>query len=233
MDHLPEFVGHLAPNPQNKSDCVVAYTVTLVKDGVTTARALNPTDQNITLREGMHLGEFFFVDESELVSLPQAAFETDSSSTATEGPIVSLEESSASSEQEVQLSALLAEHQEIFSTSKGASGKCPLIRHHIKTEDHPPLRQRAYRTSPEKRVEIDKQVAGLLADGVIEESCSPWASPVVLVKKKNGEWRFFIDYRRLNSITVKDSHPLSKVDDTLDALAGSMWFTTFDFSNGY
>ena len=76
-------------------------------------------------------------------------------------------------------------------------------------------------------------MAALLTDGVIEESCSPWASPVVLVKKKNGEWRFCIVYRRLNSITVKDSHPLPRVDDTLDALAGSRWFTTLDFTNGY
>ena len=84
-----------------------------------------------------------------------------------------------------------------------------------------------------RQAKKDRQVAALLADGMIEESCSPWASPVVLVKKKNGEWRFCIDYRRLNSITVKDSLPLPRVDDTLDALAGSLWFTTLDFTNGY
>ena len=76
-------------------------------------------------------------------------------------------------------------------------------------------------------------MAALLADGVIEGSCSPWASPVVLVKKKNGEWRFCIDYRHLNSVTAKDSHPLPRVDQTLDALEGSLWFITLDFSNGY
>lgn len=76
-------------------------------------------------------------------------------------------------------------------------------------------------------------MAGLLADGVVEESCSPWASPVVLVRKKGGQWRFCIDYRRLNSVTIKDSHPLPRVDDSLDALAGSSWFNTLDFSNGY
>lgn len=76
-------------------------------------------------------------------------------------------------------------------------------------------------------------MAGLLADGIIEESCSPWASPVVLVKKKCGAWRFCVDYRRLNSVTIQDSHPLPRVDDTLDALAGSRWFSTLDFSNGY
>ncbi|KAK7902207.1 hypothetical protein WMY93_018976 [Mugilogobius chulae] len=71
----------------------------------------------------------------------------------------------------------------VQSISEGRAGSAPW------TSDHPPLRQRAYRASPDKREEIDRQVAALLADGVIEESCSPWASPVVLVKKKNGEWR--------------------------------------------
>ena len=83
-----------------------------------------------------------------------------------------------------------------------------------------------------KRDEIDRQVTALLADGVVEENCSPWASPVVLVKKKNGGWRFCVNYRCLNSITVKDSHPLPRVDDTLDVLAGSLWFSSLDFSNG-
>lgn len=80
---------------------------------------------------------------------------------------------------------------------------------------------------------MDRQVTALLADRVIEDSCSPWASPVVLVKKKNGEWKFCIDYWRLNSIMVKDCHPLPRVNDTLDALASSLWFSTLDFSNGY
>lgn len=108
---------------------------------------------------------------------------------------VSLEESPASQQQE-QLFALLAEHKEIFSTSKRVTGTCTLVRHRIKTDDHSPRQQRAYRTSPEKREAIDLKVEALLADGVIEESCSPWASPVVLVKKKNGEWRFCITGRQ-------------------------------------
>ena len=233
VDQLPEFVGYLSPNSKSKSECVIAHTVTSVKDGVTMARVLNPTDQEIQLREGMHLGEFFSVDNSDIVALPQVPPGTIPATSSNEVTSVSLDESPATRQQKRQLMALLEEHQEIFSTSKGGPGKCTLIQHRIETRDHPPMRQRAYRTSPEKREEIDRQVATLLAEGVIEDSCSPWASPVVLVKKKNGEWRFCIDYRRLNGITVKDSHPLPRVDETLDALAGSMWFSTLDFSNSY
>lgn len=91
--------------------------------------------------------------------------------------------------------------------TKGVAGKCTLIKHSIKTGDHPPIRQQAYRASPDKKVEIDRQVEALLEDGMMDGSCSPRASPVVLVKKKSGEWKFCIDYRCLNSITVKDCHP--------------------------
>ena len=233
VDQLPNFVGYLSPNPKSQSDCVIAHTVTLVKDGVSIARVLNPTNQDLVIREGVHLGEVFAVGESDIVSLPQDSAVTASASPSCSVPVVSLKESPARQRQKAQLTALLVEHQEIFSAAGGRPGKCTLIQHPINTGNHPPLRQRAYRTSPEKREEIDRQVAALLADGVIEESCSPWASPVVLVKKKNGEWRFCLDYRRLNSITVKDCHPLPRVDETLDALAGSRWFSTLDFSNGY
>lgn len=79
----------------------------------------------------------------------------------------------------------------------------------------------------QKEEEIDLQVVALLADGVIEESCCPWASPVVLVKKKNGD-------TRLSSLSLKQYNserllPPPRVDDNLDALAGSLWFSILDF----
>lgn len=73
----------------------------------------------------------------------------------------------------------------------------------------------------------------LLKADVIEESYSPWAVPVVLVRKRDGTWRFCLDYRKLNSVTIKDSHPLPRVDDALDALSGSDWFSTIDLQHGY
>jgi hypothetical protein len=69
--------------------------------------------------------------------------------------------------------------------------------------------------------------------GVIEESDSPWSFPVVLVRKKNGELRFCVDYRKLKDVTKKDSFPLPRIDDALDNLAEAKWFSTFDVKSGY
>ena len=73
----------------------------------------------------------------------------------------------------------------------------------------------------------------MLQKQVISPSKSPWASPIVLVRKKDGTTRFCVDYRKVNDITRKDAYPIPRVDDTLDTLSGSAWFTTLDLKSGY
>ncbi len=75
----------------------------------------------------------------------------------------------------------------------------------------------------------------MLSSGVIEESSSPWASPIVLVKKKDGSLRFCMDYRRLNAVTRKDVFRqfLARIDDLLDQLSGKVIFSTIDAKSGY
>ena len=84
-----------------------------------------------------------------------------------------------------------------------------------------------------QRVETETEVQKMLKRGVIEQSSSLRASPIVLVKEKDESTRFCVDYRRLKDVAIKDSNPLPRIDDSLDALAGSEWFSTLDLKSGY
>ena len=73
----------------------------------------------------------------------------------------------------------------------------------------------------------------MLEKDVIQPSTSPWASPIMLVQKKHGTLRLCVDYRKVNDVTRKDAYPLPRVDDTLETLSGSKWFTTLNLIRGY
>ncbi|KAK2893391.1 hypothetical protein Q8A73_015875 [Channa argus] len=76
-------------------------------------------------------------------------------------------------------------------------------------------------------------IESMVANDIIEPSDSPWAAPMVMVRKKTGKWRPCVDYRGLNAITRKDSFPLPRIDDALDYVAGSCWFSSLDLRSGY
>merc|ERR1711893_349531 len=84
-----------------------------------------------------------------------------------------------------------------------------------------------------QREAAQTEVQKMLDQEIIEPSNSPWASPVVLVKKKDGSLRYCIDYRKLNVVTRKDSYPLPRIDDSLDTLKDAKYFTTLDLASGY
>ena len=89
-------------------------------------------------------------------------------------------------------------------------GRTGLVTHKIDTGDQPPIRQQPYRVSHQQRTIIEEHVTDMLNRGIIQPSVSPWASPVVLVKKKDNTDRFYVDFRRLNAVTQKYSYPLPR-----------------------
>ncbi|XP_073367813.1 uncharacterized protein [Aegilops tauschii subsp. strangulata] len=99
--------------------------------------------------------------------------------------------------------------------------------------DAAPVNCRPYRYSPLQTDEIEKQVKEMLDAGLITPSISPFVAPVLLVKKKYGTWRFCVDYRRLNAITVKNKFPMPVIDEILDELGGAKWFSKMDLRAGY
>lgn len=156
------------------------------------------------------------IDEASVTpTLPSADDETvplDLTSSTLDGP------------QLTQLTALIAEYRDIFALKPEELGRTGLVQHCIDTGDIPPVRHRPYRVSDTQRGIIQEHVDDMLNRGIIQSSTSPWASPIILVKKKDGTDRFVVDFRRLNAVTRKDSFPLPRIDDALDALNGTKYF---------
>ncbi len=135
--------------------------------------------------------------------------------------------------QQKGLRELLFRNQHLFAKNKSELGRTNLVKHSINTGDAAPIKMPARRLPLHQR-EIEKeQVEAMLQQNVIEPSDSPWRSSVVLVKKKDGSYRWCVDFRGVNSVTRKDSYPLPNISDTLDSLSGSKWFTTLDLQSGY
>ena len=132
-----------------------------------------------------------------------------------------------------QLYDLLFEFSDVFSEGSHDLGRTDFVQHQINTDVAAPIRQAPRRLPLARREEAASAVQEMYQQGVIEPSASPWSSPVVLVKKKDGGVRFCVDYRKLNEVTHKDSYPLPRIDDSIEALSGAKWFSTLDLKSGY
>ena len=135
--------------------------------------------------------------------------------------------------QQQQLRKLLTKHQHNFATSSSDLGRTSVLQHEIKTGQAKPVRQPARRPPRSFEGEEENIIDEQLKAGIIRPSSSPWASPLVYVKKKDGTIRPCVDYRKLNAVTQFDSFPLPRIDDCLDCLDGSSYFSTLDLQSGY
>ena len=110
--------------------------------------------------------------------------------------------------------------------------KTRVAEHKIPTSSRP-IRQRPCRLPPAIKDDIIKELNELKDSGIIEESNSDWASPIVVVQKKDGSNQICVDYRKLNSTTKFDAYPMPRIDEMLDAVGKSKYLTTLDLTKGY
>ena len=144
-----------------------------------------------------------------------------------------LSNSNLTNVQKSQLADLLQEFGDVFALKPEKLGCNSLIEHEMNTGDNPPIPLRPYRAAQERRKWIAKSVNDMLAKNIIQPSTSPWATPLVFVKKKDGTDRFCVDYQKVNKDTKKDSFHLPCIHNKLNALHGTQFFSSMDMMSGY
>ena len=231
---------------------MVARTVCLVQDGTVPVRVANPNSWDIRVHRGMKVAQVSSIDEV----LPDESSQGDltfielglhkvevrlGEDPAADPPgppevlpvPVDVDQESLSPAEAQELCSLLQRHRGVFATDDDDFGLTTTVKHTIPTGTTRPLKERYRRIPPHLHQEVKDHLKTLLSKGVIRESTSPWASPIVLVRKKCGGLRLCVDYRRLNAATTADAFPLPRVDESLEALRGAKYFSTVDLASGY
>ncbi|CAF5204104.1 unnamed protein product, partial [Rotaria magnacalcarata] len=133
--------------------------------------------------------------------------------------------------QKKEIRKLIHTFPDVFNEQAGRTKK---LQHRInlvpdaQANNSPP-----FRYAPARKQIIEENLKDMLDQGIISPSTSPWASPVILAPKKDGTLRFCVDYRKLNSVTIRDAYPIPRIDDTLDSLQEAKFVSTLDLRSGY
>ena len=197
----------------------------------------------VAVMKGKHVNEDTFIertDPKDFDNLPtwMKGPTTDENVRARMGHFIKvfgLDKSPALKEKKqiVQAARLLANHWQVFSFD-GSYGRTTLLKHQINTPPgYKPINQKFRPINPTVEADLKKQVDQWLKHKVIEKSQSPWNFGLVAAPKKNGKIRWCVDYRELNKITEKDTHPIGNIDDNLARLSKSVIFSGIDGSGAF
>ena len=138
-------------------------------------------------------------------------------------------------QQKEQLLELIGNYRSVFSINTSELGCARGFTHKINTENAKPKAQHPYRKSPKIAEIEDREIDDMMKNKIIQESTSPWQSPVVLCKKTSGDYRFAVDYRALNKLTEPESYPVPLLENIFDTIstADAKFFTTLDLASGF
>ena len=217
-----DFLIEGSPEAQCRS-LMIARTLVKTTRVTYPCRALNPTERVITLKTGTPVGTIAAVKadknvrKTESSEVKEPTLQEQLRQLTEKG--ITLHDTALVGEDKDKLIRMLYRNRDIMATTVAELPGTDIMMHRIDTGTSPPVRKRAYRHSPEDRAEIARQTQEMLEAGIIEESDTPWSSPVLLVTKKDGTKRFVVDFRGLNEVTAMTSFPLPTLDDVLDTVA--------------
>lgn len=205
------------------------YTYDCRGEGIFQVVLSNPTTQTFVIQPRAKLCELHYAVEDDQMDF--------TSSDARAQPEW-MDEINVNSEaltelQKKEVVNFLSQWKDIFSQNDLDIGFTNLVKHRINLSDSTPFKQRHRRIPPNMYGEVKEHLQQLLEGGIIRKSHSPWASNMVLVRKKDNSLRVCVDYRQLNANTVKDAYTLPRIDEMLDQLAGSSYFSILDMKSGY
>lgn len=229
--------GMLEPSDRLVTEVLVARVLCRVEKGMLPLRVINVTSEELILRKGMTIGTLCTdvqIGDSAVNYLGSLKDSVEQPWTA-EVLLQNLGLNNRGLEP-TQLQAvqeLLSNYLTVFSKSDTDLGRTHRTLHQIDTGDAKPIKLAPRRVPLHLQQEVADHVKQMQEGGIIRPSCSPWAAPVVPVRKKDGSLRFCVDYRKLNDVTRKDAYPLPRIDDALDSLTHAQWFSTLDLASGY
>jgi hypothetical protein len=144
-----------------------------------------------------------------------------------------IEKEGLSAEELARGTGLILHFRDVFSKHEEDLGHSTAVKHRIELSNDMPFKQRHRRIPPAMFDEVKSHLNSLLSAGIIRNSHSPWASNIVLARRKNGKLRLCIDFRQLNERTIKDSYALPRIEEMLDSLRGNRFFSVLDMKSGY
>jgi hypothetical protein len=211
------------------------------KDATLPVVVMNVSDRDFTIKKNTNFGTLVTVSSTDIVPVCEPKPTPCSSVNVSERvakiqELLGFDSLNLDVSERQQLANLLNQYHEAFALDMSELGCFNGVQHSVHTYDEIPCSARPYRHPPHVQADIRRQTQEMLRDGVIDESTSPWSSPVVMVKRKNSDkYRFCVDYRHLNLKTVKDSFPLPNIADCLEFVGQQKpeFFSTLDLLSGY